>query len=143
MNALVFVVGTTINLDDLNENTLEENTIGDILYLVNPDIGNAPPSFNDAIIPHSPPFTFEESSVTDEIPSMVEVAPKVPISVKEGSEEPKKKKRKVTTQDIQEAQLNVLMLERQKITVEIQNMQLLQAKLKLQVAEIKAKANVD
>ena len=122
---VVFVLGTTINLDGLHEETLQEHSIGEIFYIVtDPDVGDVPQSFIE---------------VEEGPSSIVEEAPKVPISVKEGNEQ--SKKRKVTSQDIQVAQLDVLMLEKQKTIFEIQNMQLLKEKIKLEVAEMKSKAS--
>ena len=51
------------------------------------------------------------------------------------------KRRKVTQQDIQRMQLDVLCVEKQKIELEVENLLLAKQKLQLEVAELMAKNN--
>ena len=49
-----------------------------------------------------------------------------------------KKKRKISTQDIQQMQMEILQLEKEKIAVEVENMNLMKEKLKLEVELLKS-----
>ena len=55
------------------------------------------------------------------------------------SSHPISKKRKVSTQDIQRMQLEVLTLERKKIELEVENMQLANQKLRLEIQDLLAR----
>ena len=92
----------------------------------------------------------ESSSVTDmfeednfdlltqssELPGSL--VPEVPIA--NCNLPPAAKKRKVSTQDIQKMQLEVLALEKKKIEMELENMQLANQKLKLEIQEMLARS---
>ena len=52
---------------------------------------------------------------------------------------PKSKKRKVTHQDIQAMQFDVLKVEKQKIDLEVENLKLIKEKLKLEIEDLKAR----
>ena len=52
---------------------------------------------------------------------------------------PKSKKRKVTHQDIQAMQFDVLKVEKHKIDLEVENLKLIKEKLKLEIEDLKAK----
>lgn len=52
---------------------------------------------------------------------------------------PKSKKRKVTHQDIQVMQFDVLKVEKHKIDLEVENLKLIKEKLKLEIEDLKAK----
>ena len=56
---------------------------------------------------------------------------------------PKPKKRKVTHQDIQAMQLEVLKVERNKIEAEVENLKLVNQKLKLEIEELRLKNQVN
>jgi hypothetical protein len=53
---------------------------------------------------------------------------------------PATKKRKVSTQDIQKMQLEVLTLEKRKIELEMENMQLINKKLRLEIQDMLARS---
>ena len=53
---------------------------------------------------------------------------------------PAAKKRKVSTQDIQQMQLEVLTIEKKKIEMEVENMQLMNQKLRLEIQELLARS---
>lgn len=58
----------------------------------------------------------------------------------DAAKSPAKKKRKISSQDIQEAQMDVLAMEKQKISIEIENLRLMQEKIRLEVELLRAKA---
>ncbi len=54
---------------------------------------------------------------------------------------PKKKLRKVSSQDIQKAQLPVFQVEKVKIEMEVENLKLIQEKMRLEIQELKSRAS--
>jgi hypothetical protein len=125
------------------------NTVTDATELINPDN-----LFDDPFVsqPSLRELTESEPSVGDDPPPM---SPTIPISTIDiefitlppsMSAENKSstqtlpttrpiKKRKVTVQDLQRMQMEILELEREKISVELENAKLIQQKLKLEVKE--------
>ena len=61
-----------------------------------------------------------------------------PMTVDRDKKVPKKKRR-VTVSDVQKAQTEVLELEKEKLMVEIENVKLINEKLKMELDEMKAK----
>ncbi len=56
---------------------------------------------------------------------------------------PKKKLHKVSSQDIQKAQLAVLQVEKVKIEMEVENLQLIQEKMRLEIQELQSRVYND
>lgn len=66
----------------------------------------------------------------DEGPATLNIKPTAP---------PKSKKQKVTHQDIQAMQFDVLKVEKHKINLEVEKLKLIKEKLKLEIEDLKAK----
>ena len=91
------------------------------LYMLDEGINN-----NDLLASESDPFL----EIPDPLVPEVDI-PEVP---------PPAKKCRVSTQDIQKMQLEVLTLEKKKIELDVENMQLLNQKLRLEIEELLAKS---
>lgn len=100
------------------------------------------------LVLHKPPLELLVLPLNE--PSIADVAPltneSVPVSASASQVSPHSPKahpptgsgtkRKVSTQDIQKMQVEVLNLEKEKISLEIENMKLIQKKLKLEIQQL-------
>ena len=93
---------------------------------------NIPPPLEDDDEPDDPFQLGNDHDDDNEGPAAMTTEPIAP---------PKSKKRKVTHQDIQAMQLEVLKVEKQKINLEVETLMLIKEKLKLEIEHLKVKSS--
>jgi hypothetical protein len=89
----------------------------------------------------SAPDMLEDFDLQSEMPDPLSeipdpLIPEMPVPI----HSPAAKRRRVSTQDIQKMQFEVLALEKKKIELEVENMQLANQKLKIEIQELLARS---